>query len=210
MVERRLCAATSRRWRFHLAPRATGSTPVRPIKPLAVDQAKVKGPPAPCGKAGDEITLAHDAVHLGHPAAVEAGDVAGRAVELLQHCKGVGAENAGGEPTTGIAAVAGKTLFDRDKEHADATVVTTVATIVEIPQIRFVVTVQGYQVAPPVAGSLVGEDVTVYLQNRAHQGEKIFMSDSEILADRMLRPGLARLSKAAAIAAVQFIGREAQ
>ena len=36
------------------------------------------------------------------------------------------------------------------------------------------------------------------------------MSDSEILADRMLRPGLARLSKAAAIAVAQFIGREAQ
>ena len=36
------------------------------------------------------------------------------------------------------------------------------------------------------------------------------MPDSEIFADRMRRPGLARLSKAAAIAAAQFIGRAAQ
>ena len=44
------------------------------------------------------------------------------------------------------------------------------------------------------------------LQNRAHQG-KIYMSDSEVFADRMLSPGLARVSEAAAIAAARLIGR---
>ena len=52
-----------------------------------------------------------------------------------------------------------------------------------------------------------GRAHTGCLQNSAHQGGKIFMSDSELFADRMLSLGLTRLSEAVAVAAAQLIGR---
>ena len=58
----------------------------------------------------------------------------------------------------------------------------------------------------PRSPTNAGGSISVACRIAPTKGKKTFMSDSERFADRMLLPGLARVSEAAAIAAAPVIG----